>query len=146
MSIEEFSKSEDLWQGWQMFIHCISTQQSKKKTNHKEQFKDIPRRTGIGTLMVCSCLCFIFKDELQRSPEKFHGLGQQHSQWHRTMSWNPSPLFIQLMRIVIPKLEPVVKNFTKYMNSCCNSFVYFPFLFKLPALLALGLQYLLWAL
>lgn len=52
MAIEEFSESGDLWHSSEMFIYCISTQQSKTKTNHKEQFKDIPRRTGNGTLMV----------------------------------------------------------------------------------------------
>lgn len=52
MEIVGFSESWDTWHGCQMFIHFISTQQLKRKTNHNEQFKDILRTTGLGILMI----------------------------------------------------------------------------------------------
>lgn len=132
---EEFSESRDPWHGCQMFIHCISTQQAKGKTNHKEQFKEIPKRTEVGTLMVTFLQLLVSYFQRQTAkvireipwigPAAFlkaNGTGQCHG--------IPVLFSCHRVRTATPKLEPVVKYFTKYMNSCCNSFVYFPFLFQ----------------
>lgn len=127
-------ESQDFWHGCQMFIHCISTQ------GNKSQFKDTPRRTGTGTLMLTFLQLLVSYFPRQTSKVireipsigpaaslKANGTGQCHG--------IPVPFSFHWGRTAIPIMEPVEKYFTKYMNSCCNSFVYFPFLIKLPALL-----------
>lgn len=72
-----------------------------------------------GNISAC-CFCLIFKDKLQRSSEKFHGLGQQFFKANGTGQCHGIPVLFPFhwVRTAIPKLEPVVKYFTKYVNRC----------------------------
>lgn len=52
MEMAGVSESRGMWHGCRMVIHDLSSQQSKRKTNHNDQFKDIRGRRESGILMV----------------------------------------------------------------------------------------------
>lgn len=119
--------------------------------NPHKQFKDILKRRRGSTLTVLRLLqCLVFEDELQRSPERSPGSQQQCSMndWQRAMPCNPrARFFLPPSENCHPSIGTGCEiHYQIHCNSCCNSSVYFPFLFKLTALLLFRLLSLLWAL